>query len=202
MFINWIPPIKNEPLRDYALRLKDSFIPDDAILVGLSFGGMLATEIAKEYPLIKTFLISSSKTKFELPAYYRTGKYFPLHNWCSPNLQRWFMKKIKSFFGINSAGSQKIYEELIKNSDTHFNRWAINAIINWNNTQVPENIFHIHGTHDLVLPYRYVKCNYTLKKGGHLMVMEQAEIISQLLLHQIATNNIKPSSLSSSIIDL
>ncbi len=94
VFINWIPPIKNEPLRDYALRLKDSFIPDDAILVGLSFGGMLATEIAKEYPLIKTFLISSSKTKFELPAYYRTGKYFPLHNWCSPNLQRWFMKKI------------------------------------------------------------------------------------------------------------
>src|SRR5919198_557839 len=67
VFIDWLPPEKNEPLQEYALRLKDKFIPDDAMIVGLSFGGMLATEIAKQYPSVKPTLISSAKTKSELP---------------------------------------------------------------------------------------------------------------------------------------
>src|SRR5215831_3807464 len=81
VFIDWLRPGKKESLQDYALRLKEEFIPDRAIVVGLSFGGMLATEIAKEYTDVKSILISSAKTKNELPSIYQTGKYFPLHQW-------------------------------------------------------------------------------------------------------------------------
>lgn len=61
--LDWISPEPNESLRSYASRLAleiDSSNP--FYLVGLSFGGMLATEIAKELNPIHTFLISSTPT--------------------------------------------------------------------------------------------------------------------------------------------
>jgi pimeloyl-ACP methyl ester carboxylesterase len=47
VFINWIQPLKNESLSAYALRLKEQIRDDNPIIVGVSFGGMLATEMAK-----------------------------------------------------------------------------------------------------------------------------------------------------------
>jgi len=190
VFIDWIEPGKNESLRDYALRLKKNHIPDDGFIVGLSFGGMLATEIAKEYPLVKAIIISSSKTVYEVPPYYKTGKIMPLHHWVSDEVQRWFMMRMKWFFGLNTNESIKIYEDLIRNCNTDFNRWAVNAILNWDNTEVPENIIHIHGTHDKVLPYKYIqRADHIIPKGEHLMVMEQPDILSNLLKETINSNN-------------
>jgi hypothetical protein len=101
-------------------------------------------------------------------------------------------------FGINTKESQKIYEEIIRKSNPAFNSWAVDAILNWNNIEVPKNIVHIHGTHDRILPYKYVQCDYTIKKGGHLMIMEQANILSELVKNIIANKPISFSTLSSS----
>jgi pimeloyl-ACP methyl ester carboxylesterase len=198
VFIDWLDPEKNESLQHYALRLKDKFLPDDATIVGLSFGGMIATEIGKQYPSVKPILISSAKTKAELPKIYSTGKFFPLHQWSPYKFQKWFMLRIKKLFGINTKKVRQIYEEIIRNSNPAFNIWAVDAILNWNNSEVPGNIVHIHGTHDLVLPYKYVQCNYAVKKGGHLMIMEQADILSGFLRNVITNKEVNFSTLSSS----
>ena len=198
IFIDWIPPQKSESLPQYALRLKNEFIPDDAFLIGLSFGGMLAAEIAKQYPQIKTILISSSKTKNEIPGFYKIAKYLPLHHSFPGGGHKWLMMRMEKLFGLKNADSIKIYKELIKSSDPVFNRWAIDAIVNWSNTELPPNTIHIHGTHDHVLPYKNVKCNFTIKKGGHLMIMEQADIISQMLKDIITAQTFNKSVLSSS----
>jgi pimeloyl-ACP methyl ester carboxylesterase len=181
VFIEWLPPRKRESLPDYALRLKQEFIPDNGIIIGLSFGGMLATEIAKEYPLIKSILISSAKTRDELPSIYKTGKYLPLHQWSPFGLQKWFMLRIRGLFGIDKLESQKVYREIIRNSNPAFNQWAIDAILRWNNSEVPANVVHIHGTDDKILPFKKVQCNYAVRNGGHLMVMEHADILSDFL---------------------
>lgn len=182
VFIEWITPLKKESLEDYALRLKAYYqIPDDAIIAGLSFGGMLATELAKKFSALQVILISSAKTKYELPRFYQMGKYVSMHNWTSAALQRWFMLKIKILFGLKTPEYIKVYEELIKRSDVNFNKWAVDALLHWNNTTIPPNIKHIHGTHDKIIPYKYVSGNYTVKKGGHLMVMEQAATTSKFI---------------------
>ena len=156
VFIDWIPPINNESLQDYALRLKQAFIPDDAVVVGLSFGGMLATEIAKANKNIRSVLISSAKTRFEIPAYYKTGKMLPLHNMLPGAVHRWFMLRIKWLLGVKNEPSLQVYKELIAKSDFNFNAWAVNALLRGENTSVPENITHIHGKHEKILAYRYV----------------------------------------------
>ncbi|CAN5557136.1 hypothetical protein BH10BAC2_BH10BAC2_32770 [soil metagenome] len=196
VFIEWITPLKNEALESYALRLKEHYqIPDNAIIAGLSFGGMLATELAKKYPALRVIIISSAKTKYELPRFYQLGKYITMHSWTPAVLQRWFMLNTKMLFSLKTPEYIKVYEELIKRSDTNFNKWAVGALLHWGNTMIPSNIKHIHGTHDKILPYKYVSCNYTVNGGGHLMVMEQAAITSKLILDIIVN---EAATLSSS----
>src|SRR6266487_4519719 len=69
--LDWISPQKDESLANYALRLADNINRNEPFaLVGLSFGGMLATEIAKRYHPAATILISSVPVSTQLPGYY------------------------------------------------------------------------------------------------------------------------------------
>ena len=198
IFIDWISPQQHETLEHYALRIKETFIPENATVIGLSFGGMLATEIAKHDSSVNSIIISSAKTIYELPAYFRSGKFLRLHYWVSGEVQKRFMLKMKWLFGINSIEGTKIYKEIINDCNPDFNSWAIDAILNWKNIDVCQNIVHIHGTHDKILPYKYVRCNYTVQKGEHLTILEQASIISAILKNVILNKQSSPSALSSS----
>jgi len=182
IFIEWITPLKKEPLRDYALRIKkENDIPDDAVVVGLSFGGMLATEIAKAFPQVRAILLSSAKTRKEIPAMYRTGNYLPLYKWSPPAFQKFFMRHYEKMFGITSKRGKEIYQAVIARADTVFNNWAVWALLHWQNMQVPPNVVHAHGTNDKILYYKNIHCDITIPNGGHLMVMEQAVEISNIL---------------------
>lgn len=40
--IDWILPLENETLQNYALRISENIKDENAILIGLSFGGILS----------------------------------------------------------------------------------------------------------------------------------------------------------------
>lgn len=187
VFIDWIKPQMKETLPKYAIRLKEQFIPPKSVIVGLSFGGMLATEMAKKFPDLQVILLSAAKVRSELPWYYNIGKWLPFHRFSPSSLQINTMLHMKWLFGLKSPVAEKIYEALIKRSDTKFNAWAIESILSWSNTVIPSNIYHIHGTADRVLPVRNIKADLLVENGGHLMVLEQAEIISDILLNRMQT---------------
>ena len=65
--IDWILPLDNETLQNYALRISENISDENSILIGLSFGGILSVEISKIKKFKKVFLLSSAKTKFEIP---------------------------------------------------------------------------------------------------------------------------------------
>ena len=69
--IDWDLPLENETLQNYALRISENIKDENAILIGLSFGGIISVEISKIKKFKKVFLLSSAKTKFEIPFYYR-----------------------------------------------------------------------------------------------------------------------------------
>ena len=69
--IDWILPFQNETFQSYAFRISENMNDENAILIGLSFGGMLAVEISKIKRFKKIFLLSSAKTKSEIPFYYK-----------------------------------------------------------------------------------------------------------------------------------
>lgn len=181
VFIEWIKPLKNESLQQYALRLKEQIKEPAAVIVGVSFGGMLATEIAKSDSTIKAIIISSNKVKKEFPKVFMIGKYIPAYKWMPSSLLKKAAILRKMFFGPVGENQKKIFRQILNDTDTNFTKWAVYSILHWENSVVPDNLVHIHGTSDKLLPFRLVKADYSIDKGTHLMVMNHPEEISTLL---------------------
>ena len=186
VFIEWIEPSKKESLKEYAIRLRKQIPEVDPIIVGVSFGGMLVTEIAKADQNVKGIIISSNKTKKEFPGIYRAGKYFPIYQWIPSTLLKKLLLAFRPMVSAKGIDQKKIVKQIILDSDMDFLKWAINSILHWENDQSPTNIIHIHGTADKLLPYRLVKADHTIKNGKHLMVMDEFEEMSSLLKKLIA----------------
>jgi len=145
-FIDWVTPGANETLPSYAEKLFSHINNEEATIVGLSFGGMLATEIAKRHPQTKVILISSSKTHSEIPNYLRFWRHFPIYKLHSDKLKNSAGGFVLSILGAKGLEQKKLQLEIMKDSDAAFTRWAMDAIVNWKNTIIPKNMIHIHGT--------------------------------------------------------
>lgn len=184
--IDWILPLEKETLQNYALRISENLTDENAILIGLSFGGMLAVEISKIKKFKKIFLLSSAKTKFEIPFYYRflgklnLLKFIPNSFLKSVNFLTYFV------FGAKTNSEKYLLKDIIKNTDKNFLKWALHQIINWENNDFDENIIHIHGNKDLILPHKYLKYNYLIEDGTHFMTLNKAEKVEQIILEILA----------------
>ena len=66
-------------------------------------------------------------------------------------------------------------------TDPHFLKWALHKVVVWRNQEVPDNLVHVHGKSDRIFPFRFVNPDYTVDNSGHLMVMNRAEEVSDLL---------------------
>ena len=181
VFIEWIKPLKNESLSSYAMRLREQMTELSPTVVGISLGGMLVTEMAKADKTIKAIIISSNKTSSEFPFYLKIGKYFPVYKWSPQSVSKKIMLQSTWLLGGKTIKEKLLLKQVIKDTDMNFVKWAIGAIMHWGNKTVPGNLIHIHGTEDKVLPYRYVKADYTLKNGTHVMTLDKHEELSSLL---------------------
>lgn len=186
VFVDWIVPEPHEPLAHYALRLKDQITEPAPVIVGLSFGGMLASEIALADPSARVVIISSNKTKSEFPRGLLIGKYLPLYKWVPAPLLKKRPLLSSIFLSPHGKTQKELFNAIARDSDYSFTKWAIEAILNWKNSRVPVNLQHIHGTADRLLPYRRVKADFTVKGGTHLMIMNNPAELSSILREIIA----------------
>jgi len=186
--IEWKSPLKGETIQDYAKRIAAD-IPktDRLILGGVSLGGIMAIELAKILKPEKVIIISSVKNKNELPPDITFFRRMPLQRWLPGwvfnNLQI-FANFIHPFFGEMSKEERNVFVDMAISAPPNFVKWALNVLATWENTEVPAPIVHIHGTSDLILPYKYVKNPITINKGRHLMIWERPEEINALLLEE------------------
>ena len=189
VFIQWLPPRQNETLAQYALRLKEEFITEpEPIIFGLSLGGMMAVEIAKVIPSSTVILISSAKTRKEIPFYWRMFLYAPVYKILPERIIRRSKKLQKYFLSAHSNSTQKYLRTTLHDMDIEFYRWAVHALLHWDNETVPSNVIHIHGTKDNLLPLKYVTADITVENGGHLMIVENASEVSACLKQIVCKN--------------
>lgn len=193
-FIEWIAPKNNEVIEEYAKRLTEQIHSEKPILIGLSFGGIMATEVAKQIQTEKVILIASAKTKNEIPFYYRFLGALHLHKLLPAQL----MKQANFFsfwlFGIKKEEDKKLLKAILYDTDPKFLRWAIHAIVCWKNTTVPQNYVHIHGSSDKILPLQFIKVDQIVEGGGHFMTINKPEELNLLLRQSLL--NLKPKTYS------
>ena len=183
--IDWDLPLENETLQNYALRISENIKDENAILIGLSFGGILSVEISKIKKFKKVFLLSSAKTKFEIPFYYRfLGKLNLLRIIPSS-----ILKRVNSLtylvFGAKTNAEKSLLKDIVRNTDERFLKWALHQIMNWKNENYSENIVHIQGDSDFILPHNFVKYDYLIKGGTHFMTLNQSKEIETIIIENL-----------------
>jgi pimeloyl-ACP methyl ester carboxylesterase len=178
--ISWIKPIRSESLPAYALRLSANIDHSQPfILVGLSLGGMVASEIAKIHAPEKIILISSVPEAAHMPAFYRVAAQIRLHKIVPVSVYK-SASLLKQFFTPQSEEDKIYLKQAVKESDPEFVRWAINAIVTWKGND-PIDCVHIHGSKDHLLPVKYTKPTHLIQGGGHMMVLNRADEINKII---------------------
>ena len=182
-FLEWLPTSPGESFTDYATRMAQCIEHEDVVLLGVSFGGMISLEIARQRPVKKVFLISSIKHTSEKPAYLRWVKRMGLTRLLDlPDAiirQRKYFAK--PFLRGETPEEQEILNDYLAKTSFDYLRWAIPAVLTWENDFAPASLVHIHGDKDVAFPLRYVKPDYTIPTGGHFMVFNRAAAINEIL---------------------
>lgn len=185
--ISWIPPDKTDTLKSYAQKLVEHYhIDKGSVVIGVSLGGILTTEIANLVPLKKAILISSVKTAAELPWVFKLYRWLPLYQLLSEKQFKLLTTLAKPFFGQFSEAEWALFKDMFYRTPASFMRWAIHAILSWKNTIVPPNLCHMVGNKDLVFNYRRIKGAQLIEGGTHMMIFDKASEINPLI-HQCLT---------------
>lgn len=179
VFLDWIKPESDETLPSYASRLSARITSDRPVLVGLSFGGMLAVELSKLINCQRLILISSAATSKEIPLLYRIAGKIGMHRLLLINVIRRANILTYWLFGVKSKAHKLLLKMVLRDIDPHFLRWALDSIVRWKNQTIPDNLFRIHGSTDRILPNSHGQV--IIKGGGHLMVLEKADEVSAAL---------------------
>jgi pimeloyl-ACP methyl ester carboxylesterase len=179
--VPWVPFDKHDDLPCYAQKLAVQITDEQPVILGLSFGGMLAVEIAKLRPVQHTILVSSAKTQDELGdpgglvKFIIKSKIVPASFLTTPN--RFVLER----FGVTTEEEKELLRDIIRTSDGDFMKWALKALLRWRNHTVPKNLVDIHGTADQIIPAAHVHPNHWIKGGTHFMVYSRAAEISKII---------------------
>jgi pimeloyl-ACP methyl ester carboxylesterase len=185
--LKWPKHKKHEPLQSYVKKLVPQIKTDtQPILLGLSFGGIVAMELAKLVNPYKTILISSIKTHHERPLKLMFLNSLKFHRLLPGKLVVQFRFWLNWLLGKLSAEDWELVELMIREANIEFNEWAVDQAINWHNDEVPDNVVHIHGTSDRIFPSFYVRKAIWIKGGSHFMIVNRAKEISKIIMREIA----------------
>jgi len=184
--VKWVKPLKNETLKAYALRLAEQIDTSSPYaLLGVSFGGMCATEIAKELNPVKTFVISSCKLSSEIPFKIKLWRNFPLYKTLPDKIYIQSALLLKKQFGITNKEQQERFLQMLKTAPKEYFKGAVHCIISWKNTAYPTNVVHIHGSKDDILPIQKINAHYTIEGGSHFMIINKANEINTIINNEL-----------------
>jgi pimeloyl-ACP methyl ester carboxylesterase len=180
-YLEWMNPEKDETLPQYALRMAGQMdTTQPFILAGLSFGGMLATEIARVHPPVQMILIASIPHSSHLPGYYRWAWRAGLQKLITPSVIKRGVE-MKRLLTAESPEDKAIIRQMARDVDPAFIRWALKAIVKWDGGVDLPCTVHIHGTKDIILPSKYTRPSHVVPRGGHLMIFDRAEAVNEIL---------------------
>ncbi|MCE3294493.1 MAG: hypothetical protein K0R65_207 [Crocinitomicaceae bacterium] len=180
-FIQWIEPLEKESINEYAARLLEQIKHENPVLIGLSFGGMMAIEVSKLVSCEQIILLSSAKTRREIPFYFRWTGTLGLHKLVPTRLLKWPNRFSDWLFGAKTPLERRLLKIILEETSPNYLRWSVDQVLSWKNTYVPGNLTHIHGTKDYILPIRFVSCDIRIRGGRHFMVLSRADEISVIL---------------------
>ncbi|MCV6631414.1 MAG: alpha/beta hydrolase [Flavobacteriaceae bacterium] len=182
--LEWFVPEPKMSMREYALKLLENVKDESPVLLGVSFGGVVVQEMAKYCNPQKVILVSSIKTKSELPPKMRFAAMTNIHKLLPTRLISNVELLAKYALGEKIKSRLDLYKTYLSVNDPEYLNWAIDKMMHYDNKEVLSNCVHIHGDKDPVFPIKYIKDCVVVENGTHIMILNKARRIS-MEIHRI-----------------
>ncbi len=186
--LEWQLPKSKETIHEYAKRMTTFIKHKDSVLLGVSFGGVLVQEIAKHITLKKLIIVSSVKSKHELPRRMKLSRKLKLYNILPTRLIEDVDTLAKYAFGEAVKNRVALYQKYLSMNDRHYLSWAVKEMVCWDQETPDENIVHIHGDIDRVFPIKYIDNCVSVSGGSHIMVITKHKWFNENLPKLIENN--------------
>ena len=185
-FLSWLLPLSTqEPLKSYAKRMASLVTEPDAILIGVSFGGIMVQEMSKHLDVQKIIIISSVKCRKEFPKRLKLIQKTKIYKLFPSNK----ISTIEDFsilaFGSYAKKRVQLYNEFLSIKDREYLEWAIYNVLHWKQKNPIQNTLHIHGDADHVFPIKHIKESIVIPGGSHVMILTKAKSISKIICENI-----------------
>lgn len=182
----WIIPEWKDTMNSYAKKMAEPILKaENPVVIGLSLGGMLASEMTTFIPHLQVILVSSIKSHEERSNILKLGRVFPIQNLMPPNT----LHRFSVFWEIAQRkrlkGDTKHMTQMFKEQNDTFLRWAIVNAPKWRGKGDESRIAHIHGTMDRMFPFRRIKNPIPVEGGTHLMVYVNGEEVTKLIKQEL-----------------
>jgi hypothetical protein len=186
-YLEWIQPKSvDEPIEAYAQRMCENIHEENPVLIGVSFGGVMVQEMSKLIDCKKVIIVSSIKSKQELPKRLRLAQVTKAYKLFPTNIVANIENYEKFFFGKYLKRRAELYKMYLSVRQADYLQWAIYNVLHWQQEEPLKKITHIHGKLDEVFPLKYIQNAIEVEQGTHIMILNKAKTISKLLEKECA----------------
>jgi len=187
-WLEWMMPKTNESLQDYAKRMCDKIKHKRPVLLGVSFGGILVQEMAKIIEVRKLIVVSSVKSKYELPKRMKFAKFTKAYKVLPTQLLGNIQLLKKYAHGKTLKKRIDLYEKYMSFNDKKYLDWAIEKIVTWDQEEPISGAIYIHGDKDMVFTHSCQGNCIVLKGGTHIMIINRFKWFNEHLPRLILDN--------------
>ncbi len=184
-------PRAGQALAEYAAQVRDEIdLAGPCVVGGVSFGGMLACELARVCSARCVILIASCQNRDGLPSHYR------LVEWVSrvvpaPLIQRRAVLsgRLLSALECIDQRQQELVMQMSRDVAVPQLRRIARMMLEWHPpARWPCPVHHIHGDIDRIIPLRRVKPDEVVVGGGHLINLTHAEQVNHFIEQCLKTS--------------
>ena len=176
----WISNNPNEGINAYAKRMAEKIHHTNPIIIGLSFGGIVAQEIATIINVQFLILISTVKNHYEKPRYFRLAKSLHLLDLVPVGLFKQSNPLMYWMFSLKTAEEKALLDYFYPISNPRHLKWALNQILDWRGSNFTCDFVHIHSKGDRIFPIKNVQ-NCIPVSGGHFAVYTHSKEVNAVL---------------------
>lgn len=182
-YLDWIDPQPGEPISDYARRLSEGISePGKVALLGHSLGGIVAQEIAALRPVSKVILMSSIRSRAELPGMFKVMRPLGINKLFGRGVATKTFKYWGAQHGYETEEEQDLFLDMVGRQSNAYMRWALGALSSWQGVAQAAETRQIHGTQDLTFPIRLLEApDHVVPQAGHFMVYKQPDVVAPLI---------------------
>lgn len=188
-WLEWMIPEVDETLESYAKRMIAKIEHKNPVLLGVSFGGVLVQEMSRYMTVRKLIVVSSIKSRHELPKRMKIAKFIRAYKFVPTQLLS--NLDVLKKYAFNAAISKRIdlYKTYLAVNDKQYLDWSIREMLLWHQEEAIKDAIYIHGDKDAVFTQSCGGNCIIVKGGTHIMIVTKYRWFNKHLPELILSTN-------------